>query len=44
MESKILLNEEPAYKKLQAYLANNEDKLNIQKLLKENPQRFESYR
>lgn len=43
MESKILLNQEPAYKKLQEYLANNEDKLNIQKLLKENPQRFESY-
>lgn len=43
MESKILLTEEPAYKKLQEYLARNENSLNIKNLLKENPKRFDSF-
>lgn len=44
MPSKILLTEEPIFKGLEKYLKENGELLNIYNLLKQNPQRFETFR
>lgn len=44
MESKPRLTQEATWKKLQDYFNSNGDKININNLFKENPDRFNKYR
>lgn len=44
MEPKVNLKEDPAYKKLQEFYNANSEKINIQQLFQQDPDRFNKFR